>query len=157
MSLKNKEILGKYKNGKLMKWVMEEVENSTNPLKSIQTIIPDWVTCSFDEYSTDYPQLSKNWNRICEQIGTTPQKILLVECHIMDTLHLDMRDYTTLENLCNFLTGKGYCIRRANEFVKCSKCQRAIVSKDLWVYMKSQGVPCPEKWSPDCSAPDCSD
>lgn len=106
---------------------------------------PNWIVSQHDNYSSDYFFMNANWQSICDMIHVNKQKIILVQDIFFDDNHKDMM------TVCEFLTKKGYCVRRKSEFVVC-RCGKLIVDRDLWSVIKKRGnVPVPEEWSDKCT------
>jgi len=112
----------------------------------IERYYPNWLLLSLERYSEDYPHLQNNWLRLCQDMQTEPKKIVLVnEILFGDTP-------TTLNKICEFMTKKGYVVRRSNEFVACSVCERAIPCLEIWTFLKEKGFPVPSAWSNKCTS-----
>ena len=111
----------------------------------IEGIFPNWIICAVDNYSEDYPHLRGNWKKICKLTKTKPQKIILVETIIFDN------DHKVIKGFCEIMTRNGYCVRRAEEFVVCRKCNLAIPQKDIWHLLQEKGLPVPKIWDKVCS------
>ncbi len=114
----------------------------------MENTFPGWFNKTLNEYSKDYPHLTTNWTKICSMMNppTTPQKIVLVNWISGDKDHLLTREF------CEYMTVKGYAVRRTDEFIPCKKCNRAIPDKEVWEKMKEHNVPCPDQWSNTCSS-----
>lgn len=119
---------------------LEELE------KEIETILPGWLVISLEGYSSDYPQLTQNWVRICnEKFGISPRRLLLVDRLEFTETPSDMN------RVCEFLTINGFCVRRASEFVVCPGCERAIPDRSVWNLLKNQNPSnVPSIWSQKC-------
>ena len=53
---------------------MSESSSEEEIYEIIQEILPGWLLGAYTSYSTDYPHLTSNWNAICNQLKTQPQK-----------------------------------------------------------------------------------
>jgi hypothetical protein len=115
--------------------------------KEIEMILPGWLVTSLEGYSPDYPQLTQNWTRICqEKFGVAPRRLLLV-----DRLEFGA-DATDMNRVCEFLTLNGFCVRRVAEFVACPVCEKAIPDRTVWNLLKTQNpLNVPSSWSPKCT------
>jgi hypothetical protein len=117
-------------------------------LKDIVDLIdqyyPEWLVTSIDGYSEDYPQLTKNWNIVCEKMGVTPKKIILVKEIKFSA------DYKIMEFICDFMTRNGYCVRRETEFVVCPDCNKAIPVESVHSVLKKNKSNVPLVWRSHC-------
>lgn len=111
----------------------------------VEAYYPAWIVAILNDYSSDYSHLHANWTKLCNYSNVSPQKIILVK-------DIDFTEQTSEKaRLCEALTRKGYCIRRAEEFVACQTCYRAIPCPELWANLKERGLPVPDEWSRQCS------
>lgn len=110
----------------------------------IQTHYPDWLMSSTCFYSDDYAFLTDNWKKVCSLTSSQPRKIIFV-----NELYFNDPNYKILNQLSEFLTKNGYCIRRYNEFVLCYKCNGAIPCIELWELIKHKDN-IPRVWSSHC-------
>ena len=128
--------------------IIYEITSSKNAYeaeKVIEKHLPGWLIVSLEDYSADYPHLKQNWKTICDQIGTTPKKIILV-----DNIPFDPEP-TLINKICEYLTLQGYVVRISTQFVPCSVCEKAIPVEDIWRVFKEKGLSVPETWSRKCS------
>jgi len=135
-----------------------EIENTNKDFEEKEEIIrkiilerfPGWILSELSFFSIDYDYLEMNWKTFCEQINTTPRKILLVSKICMDVSNPDNQD---LRMLCDILTKHGYFIRSYNDYNKCSRsvCNAVIPSENIWKQMKKMNLPVPNIWSAECS------
>lgn len=126
-----------------------ETKDKTEIENLIKLYYPGWLISSASCYSSDYKFLQTNWEHVCSLTNRSPQKIVFVKDFFFKN-----SSYSVLNELCDFLTKSGYCLRRYTEFVLCYLCSRAIPCKELWELIKNKdGVP--STWSAHCM--DCSD
>ena len=130
-------------------------------VKIINEIIPDWCFKLLDDYSVDYPHLKDNWNHCCERIETTPNKIVIVRDIPTER---DTLNFRHIHTMCDYLTKLGCVVRRMDEIIECSVCNRALPTRVLYdaicnldtdnvqrlIQIKSV---LPDKWSDKCK--DC--
>jgi hypothetical protein len=122
-----------------------ELSSPTEIQEFIETVKPGWLLYKLDRYSADYKFLDDNWTKICEMNKMSPQKIVLVSNIVFDIQH-------RLENvIAEFLTRKGYVVRRITEFIPCSNCERAIPCKEVWEKMVENNLPVPSTWASTCT------
>jgi hypothetical protein len=127
--------------------IIDKLKTSASETTSEQIInvyYPDWLKLSTQKYSNDYPHLQKNWQVLCNQFHTTPKRIVLVE-----EIHFE-NDHKILQQVCDFLTQTGYCVRRQEEFVFCSVCGGAIPCVEIYNLLKEKKFPVPQKWRDMC-------
>lgn len=110
----------------------------------ISSILPNWLVYSTDNYSDDYPHLRSNWNQICKMTKTSPKKIVLVQDIVFDENH------EVVKEMCEFMTKRGYVVRRAGEFIVCRTCMKAIPCIEVWHLLKEKGLNVPSEWSDKC-------
>lgn len=150
-------LLLKYKDKENVEDAIEFLNNTEDEdllLYNIKLMYPNWIKKEFTAYSKDYPTFTKSWERMCQMTKTKPKKILLVEFIFIDVclLQKDQGSFNLLKEACDILTRKGYCIRRACEFIACNKCDKALPSLKLYEYMKSINATVPkEGWDICCS------
>lgn len=132
-----------------------EIINGLSDLKSYEQVeayicdqYPGWILGSFKKYSVDYPHLTENWAKICEMVGAKAQKILLVAGH-----HTSCDEqHKTIQFFCEYLTRLGYIIRKADEFIPCTRCSAAIPVEEMWIRMLRGGMNVPHSWRTKCAA-----
>lgn len=122
-----------------------ELKTSAEIQKYIEKIFPGWLLYSFNKYCSDYPHLQKNWETICKLSNVSPQKIVIVSEIQFDDQHRTIRAF------CEFMTNKGYVVRRDGEFIPCTVCSSAIPPRDMWELMKAKKLPVPKVWNKKCS------
>jgi hypothetical protein len=110
----------------------------------IHKVLPGWLVFTAEKYSDDYPYLQDNWQRICSMLQVSPKKIVLVSDIKFDNEHTVSREF------CEFMTQKGYCVRRVSEFCVCAYCNSAIPLKSTWEHLLEKGLPVPRKWIKNC-------
>jgi hypothetical protein len=124
---------------------LKEAKTPEQMEKVIETYYPNWLVLSLEGYSNDYPHFQKNWETLCQKINTTPKKIVLVN-------NIEFKnDPTELNKICEFMTMHGYVVRRTNEFIACSVCEKAIPCIEIWTLLKEKRFPVPRTWSNKCS------
>ena len=110
----------------------------------ITKFFPGWIVQSLPKYSDDYSYLDKNWQAICNKLGVEKQKIILVDEIIFDT------DHSTINQIAEMMTRRGYVVRRHGEFDYCPVCVSAIPCIEVWHLMKEKGLPVPNEWRSTC-------
>lgn len=122
-------------------------------LSLIQQYTPDWIISVLDGYAPNYQILHKNWDTYCKMLKTKPQKLLIVS-HI-EGYEEDQKEFTPIQQACDLLTIKGYCIRRDSEFMECEgKCGKAMATKELHRKLKNHpsiGGYVRGRWSGTCT------
>lgn len=116
-----------------------EEMNLDDILKLIHEISPNWVKSIHNNYSSDYPHLTNNWNNLCKMIHTTPKKIILVEKIEDDTDKF----------FCETLTTIGCIVRPIIQFITCEKCSLLIPSNEMYNLI-SKGIKIPTEWKNKC-------
>lgn len=106
---------------------------------------PNWIVAILNDYSKDYPHLSKNWETLCQRMDVSPKKIVLVK-----DINFEEKNDPKIE-VCEILTKKGYVIRRMNEFVPCITCNSCIPCVEIWHLLKEKGFSVPKNWENKCS------
>lgn len=101
----------------------------------ITEIFPTWIKVIQTEYSKDYEFLTKNWKVICSMTKVQPRRIILVS-FIPEN---DEPSFDLIRMICEVLTTGGYIVRRNDEFITCSKCERILPSFTTWRKMKETG------------------
>jgi hypothetical protein len=125
---------------------LHDTQNVENVIKLINTIYPTWFVDMANIYSEDYTHLTKNWDRICNMIGTKKYFIIFVDEIINDENH------KLINYFCEWLTRTGFCVRRNNEFILCDKCKAVIPCENLWKLLKKSNTPnIPQVWKNHCS------
>ncbi len=130
----SQEIISKIQN-------LDTVEEFTS---FINEIMPGWLIFITPNYSKDYPHLQGNWFRICRSLEIVAKKIVLVADIKFDTNHV------LINFLCEYMTKKGYCVRKASDFVICPVCESVIPCKEMWEKLVEHGLPVPENWNNTC-------
>jgi hypothetical protein len=60
-------------------------------------------------------------------------------------------EYTILQAFCEIMVKNGYIVRRDDELFGCKKCNKVLLSKNMWNALKEKGFKSiPEKWSEYC-------
>jgi hypothetical protein len=108
-------------------------------------IFPGWFISSINEYSSDYPHLTDNWNTVCSLIKCKRAQIIIVDDIIDD------QDHTIVKMFAECFTLSGFNVRIKKEYFECSNCGRAIPSFKLWKSFKEKRLNIPEKWSTTCT------
>ena len=124
-----------------------ELTQLTEPLKIldfVNELVPEWICHVSDRYDPGYTHLQGNWEKICNELKISPQKIILVS--ELPDADLEDRDRTmNLLFLCDFLTNKGFVIRRNTEFIINSR-GLVIPNYELYSFMKDKKLPVPAQW-----------
>jgi hypothetical protein len=111
----------------------------------VDNIFPKWITTVMNSYSTDYPNLQRNWLKLSKMSGVEPVEILIVEDMVFDDAHTLIRTFAELFTRC------GYMVRRKSEFFPCETCGKALPSEELYDKMKDKNVIIPVAWGEKCS------
>lgn len=122
--------------------------SSAQNISEIEEIIekdyPNWIVAILNDYSEDYPHLSRNWKTLCQRMDVKPQKIVLVK-------DINFEEKEDEKNkVCETLTKKGYVVRRMTEFIPCVSCRDAIPCVEIWHLLKEKGFSVPDKWENKC-------
>ena len=125
---------------------------SKDLLTMIAEYTPRWIVAVLDDYAVDYDFLSQNWRTYCDMLKVKPQKIIIVS--EMEPYEEDQKEFTPIQQACDVLTMKGYCIRRDTEFIECEgHCGCAMATPELRKRMKTHpvvGYKVRGKWKPKC-------
>jgi hypothetical protein len=121
------------------------IEDEYEILCFIEKVFENWLVDVIDGYSNDYSQLNENWGKLCTQMGTVKRKIILVA-------NLNFNDsHKLLRLVCDKVVMKGFLIRRTCEFIKCRKCNKALLSEELFHKLRVfNAANIPESWSDSC-------
>jgi hypothetical protein len=136
-----------YKDNEKRKAVLEKLpkcQGDAEAFALIDEYYSGWLILMIDDYSPDYPHLRRNWEFICNKLNTVPQKIALAQ-----EIHFD-QDHSILNKLGDYITQKGYCLRRIEEFIVCPTCVKAIPCRDIWQLMRDKKISCPAVWRNHC-------
>jgi len=125
---------------------LTEAKSVADAERIIEKYYPNWLLLSLEKYSDDYPHLQTNWEIICQKLNTVPKKIVLVNEIVFG------KTPTTLNKICDFLTKNGYVVRRSNEFIACSVCEKAIPCIEIWTLFKEKGFQVPRLWQNKCQS-----
>ena len=101
---------------------------------------PRWIIDVLDSYSSDYPQLQKNWKIIADLSKNPMQKIIIVKNFENDEQH----------TYAELLSSMGFIVRTQYELYACSVCKSGIPSENTYIKMKENGINVPEKWQRKC-------
>ena len=128
------------------KWVLELVDSQTEQMLDIvNRQFPKWITHVSNGYHLKYNMLNRNWNDICENLKCERQKILLVST-LPTKDDEDQQLAAEMAFACDFLTQKGFVIRRDIEFLKCKNSDRVYPCKELYNEMRKIKVQVPHVW-----------
>ena len=108
-------------------------------------LFPGWWCGTSKEYSNDYPHLRENWTRVCVSIRTKKSLIIFV-----DFLEFGI-DHTVIKMFAETFTRAGFIVRKNSDYVKCSKCEHAIPSEEIWSIFKQKNFNVPLKWDSVCT------
>ena len=141
----------KYLDPPETKEILEEMKKLPT-IGEINTLIaktfPTWHITALKGFSTNYPHLNKNWSTLCEHIGVSPTEVLIVEEVFFDDEH------TLIRNFTECLTRAGFCVRRKDDYIPCTKCELvAVPTPRIHDTFKEKSIPVPEKSIPICK--DC--
>jgi hypothetical protein len=109
--------------------------NEYDILSYAYTLLPGWILHKTSSYTSEYSHLQHNWNELCRRWNTTPKYILAVSFMPMNN---NFKGYTILQTFCNLLTKGGYVIRSHLHVAACQKCERMMISRDVWTHFKKQ-------------------
>ena len=134
-----------YQDPENLEEIMDKIKN-TPTIGGIKDLMEEIFSGLFittmDSFCEDYPELNKNWEKVCKKAKTTTKHIIILD------------DYTDDCNLVNIFaecfTTVGFAVRRKSEFIPCEKCLKAIPAKSLHTFFKEKGVAVPEIWSQQC-------
>lgn len=101
---------------------------------------PDWIVCTLDKYSSDYPNLQNNWKTICDVTKNTMKKIIIVESFVNDDQYM----YAEL------LSKVGFVVRTKYDLTKCNVCNSAIPTEFTYNKIKESNVKVPDFWFSKC-------
>lgn len=112
----------------------------------IEEIFPDWFVAFMVKYSPDYPNLTTNWNKICDIAKTNPTHVMIVEEILNDENHL------LINAFADCYTKAGFSLRRKREIIPCQKCNDiAVPSQYMWKVFQENHIPVPTVWSDKCA------
>lgn len=118
------------------------LENMDPTLQDIKLYLGGNFAGMSSGYSHDYGHLDKNWKILSSLANTTPKCIIYLNEFFFNG--------DDLNRVCEHLTKKGYCIRRRDEFLNCTKCNLSIPCREVWLKMKEKRIPVPENWQDHC-------
>lgn len=129
------------------KWVLELVDSKQpeKMLDIVNTQFPNWITHVSSGYHLKYNMLNRNWNDICENLKCERQKILLVST-VPTKDDEDQQLAAEMAFACDFLTQKGFVIRRDIEFLKCKNSDSVYPCKELYNEMRKGKINVPHVW-----------
>ncbi len=128
-------------------------ENIMNQLKNVKTIgevknlvdeiFPTWFVTVLSGYSSDYPHLTNNWKKTCEEMGVAPAQVMIVDDFDFGA------DYSLVGHFAECFTRAGFSVRTKSQFIPCEKEGTAIPAEILYDLLKDKdGVTVPEVWKP---------
>lgn len=101
-------------------------------VKTIQDKYPGWIQHDLVDYAEEYNHFSTTWDKLCDMLTCSRQRLLLVEYVEAYVENMKPDDATAIHKGCDALTAKGFCIRRTTEFQPCAnQCDRAIPTPEL--------------------------
>jgi hypothetical protein len=107
-------------------------------------LFPGWWCSTIQEYSSDYPDLDKNWKSVCVSIGVKKALIVLVD-------FLEFTDnHILLKMFAESFTRAGFNVRKNSDYITCSNCKGAIPCELIWSIFKEKNFNVPLKWSQTC-------
>ena len=113
-------------------------------IEIINSVYPSWLVNTIDDYSEDYPHLTKNWEIICAKFQIQKQKIIVVEDIVNDSEH------TLVKFFADYFTSVGCIVRTKYDIVPCIVCNRGIPNEEIYNKMKELEMNVPEKWLAKC-------
>jgi hypothetical protein len=127
---------------------LTKISDENELYEKIDEFVPEWIIGAILDYSDDYPHLKHNWEIICQRLGVTPQKIILVTKIPFDP---DEKNTKEIALICEILVRKGYVVRRSCELFQCKKCRKALLPKNLYEELPRDKIPnLPDEWNPTC-------
>ena len=129
------------------KWVLELIDSqqSGQILEIVNRQFPNWITHVSNGYHVKYNMLNKNWNDICNNLKCERQQIFLVST-IPTKDDENQQLAAEMAFVCDFLTQRGFVIRRDIEFLKCNNSDRVYPCKKLYNEMRKRKVQVPHVW-----------
>jgi|688.fasta_scaffold879332_2 hypothetical protein len=127
------EILNNIKNQKTLKDIND----------FIKSVYPDWIMYFLNEYSNDYIHMQQNWHAAAKNYNIKPTQILIVEYLNNDEEHKLISTFAELFTLCGFI------VRSQQQIQPCSKCMRAIPTKNYFDILK-ENIKIEMEWQPSC-------
>ena len=113
-------------------------------IEIINNVYPYWLVNTIDDYSEDYPHLTKNWEIICEKFQIQKQKIIVVEDIVNDSEHKLVKFFA------DYFTSVGCIVRTKCDIIPCIVCNRGIPNEEIYSKMKELEMNIPEKWLAKC-------
>ena len=113
-------------------------------IEIINNVYPYWLVNTIDDYSEDYPHLTKNWEIICEKFQIQKQKIIVVEDIVNDSEHKLVKFFA------DYFTSVGCIVRTKCDIIPCIVCNRGIPNEVIYSKMKELEMNIPEKWLAKC-------
>lgn len=131
----HEDIMNQLKNAK----TIGEVKNL------VDKIFPTWFVTVLRGYSSDYPHLTDNWKKTCEEIGVAPAQVMIVDDFDFGP------DYSLIGHFAECFTRAGFSVRTKSQFIPCEKCMSAIPNETLYNLLKDkEGVRVPNVWKDTC-------
>ena len=129
------------------KWVLSliDTKDTSEMLEIVKNQFPNWITHVSNGYHLKYNMLNRNWSDVCDNLKCERQKILLVSS-IPTKEDEDQTLAGEMAFTCDFLTQKGFVIRRNIEFLKCKNSDNVYPCKELYNEMRKRKVPVPHVW-----------
>lgn len=113
---------------------------------------PNWLVSRLDGYSADLEMLNKNWENLCAQLKVSPKQIILVTyLPESDEEVKENPEFTKIMEICDTLTKNGYVVRKNTQLQACSICEKAILTFEVFTYLKDKYRWANSTWSPSCS------
>jgi hypothetical protein len=107
--------------------LMKSMPNNANELIAFAgTNFPGWIINIGPQFSIDLFKFNEHWAYTCVQIGTIPQKVILVTEAYLD---LQTTTHTLIAELCKRLTTNGFVVVDSINFALCGMCKEVIVSE----------------------------
>ena len=113
--------------------------------KLVDKVFPTWCVGFLNEFSSDYPSMTENWNKVCKKSKSKPSQIMVIR-----DLQ-DRSDNKLVKAFAEIFSSSGFCVRRSIEIVPCNVCYKALPTLALYKIMVEKGKKFPHKWSLKCS------
>ena len=127
--------------------IKEQIKNCPtvkDVIEIINNVYPSWLVNIIDNYSDDYPHLTKNWDIICEKFQIQKQKIIVVE-NIMDD-----SDHKLVKFFADYFTSVGCIVRTKYDIISCTVCGYGIPNEEIYNKMKDLRMNVPRNWNVKC-------
>ena len=110
-------------------------------LNMLNEIYPGIVIGFMNGYSSDYPHLTEDWNKLAKLNNTTAKQIM-----ILDNVSFG-ENHNLVRHFCECFIQAGFAVKRKMEFIPCEQTGLAVPSEIMYHYYKSDGRIVPETYS----------